>query len=314
MERRSLGTSSGWRARTLAAALAVGALLAGCSGPYRSEERYPGEGPDTGPRIWQVARAWDASLAARAWRDGFFPLDPLVRLPAGGWRSAADRRAYERQDLVFRSDPAFTVPSVPGTVRWADGRTLELPVMPAVEAYRALAPGGGRGAGRGTGPGAGRGGEGSLVVTRAELGELAVRTSRGPARVPAWQFTVAGYDTPLVRVAVDPSPVPKAPIGPAGPSASALSLVSVSADGRVLTLSAGHGACDGGARVDVLEGIDAVVLEAGAEPARRGGSGNCPAVLLHQTVEVTLASPLAGRTPVDAHTGGPVAMPGIRAR
>ncbi|MFJ5553180.1 hypothetical protein [Streptomyces sp. NPDC093225] len=311
MERTSLRASAPRRMRgpaavlAVLAVLAVGGLVGGCSGPS-SSEGYPGEGPDTAPRIRQVARAWDASLAARAWRAGFFPIDPLVRLPAGGWRSAADRRAYERQELVFRSDPAFTVPSVPGTVRWADGRTLELPVMPAVEAYRTLAPGGGRGAGRG--------GEGPLVVTRAELGELAVRTSHGPARVPAWQFTVEGYDTPLVRVAVDPSPIPKAPIGPVDPSASALSLVSVSADGRVLTLSAGHGACDGGARVDVLEGIDTVVLEGAVKPARRGRSGNCPAVLLHQTVEVTLASPLAGRTPVDAHTGGPVAMPGIRGR
>ncbi|MEU0900571.1 hypothetical protein [Streptomyces massasporeus] len=41
-----------------------------------------------------VADAWDASRAAEAWHEGFYPLGAVVQLP-GGLRGEADKRAWD---------------------------------------------------------------------------------------------------------------------------------------------------------------------------------------------------------------------------
>jgi hypothetical protein len=154
------------------------------------------------------------------------------------------------------------------------------------------------------------GGEGRrnpLTVTKATLGEMTLRTSRGPARVPAWLLTLDGYDTPLKRVAVNPSKLPHAPIEPLTQVTDALmpleGLQAVAQDDRAITVRAGHGACDDGAAVDVLETSDSVVL---ASSIRGTNDGACTSQLLTDAVTVRLGRPLGKRVLLDAFTGGPV--------
>jgi hypothetical protein len=273
---------------------ATGAV-AGCgteNGDDRTQVRDAGPDRRPGGRARQVADAWDDSAAAEAWRKGYYPMDEAVQLPEGAFHNEADKQAYGSQNFVLRGDlPAPEQED--GQVRWKDGRSLTLPLMGAREAYETLdrnsaeAP--------------------HLTVTGAKLGEMTLTTSRGPATVPAWLFTLEGYDTPLKRVALSPSKLPEPPIGPAAQSPSddlwhLDHLVEVAADGRTVTVAAHHGACDDGPAVDVLETDGSVVLAASIVGTKEGP---CTSQLLSQDVTVKLDRPLGDRILLDAFTGRP---------
>ncbi|MEU3603095.1 hypothetical protein ABZ714_30955 [Streptomyces sp. NPDC006798] len=258
------------------------------AGPGADRER-PG-GPSAGElrRARQTAAAWDGSAAAEAWRTGFHPLDVLVRPPDGGFRSPDDERAFHSRNFVLRGTLPDSAPR-DGRVEWAGGGSLRRPVAGAEGTFRALS--------------AGAGADRPLVVTGARAGRMAVATSRGPATVPAWLFTLKGYAAPVTRAAVSPSALPPAPVAPTpeAPVRALDGLVGISADGRVLTVVAPHGACDDGPAVGVLETPGSVVLTAGVAGAERDGL--CTKQLLLREVSVELARPVGGRVPLDAHTG-----------
>ncbi|MFE3765580.1 hypothetical protein ACFXPI_27905 [Streptomyces sp. NPDC059104] len=73
-------------------------------------------------------------------------------------------------------------------------------------------------------------------------------------------------------------------------------------------MDVGHGACDGGVAVDVLEGADTVVLTGRVLPGRTTGEPGtvCPMVRLSQTVPVALTRPLGTRVLLDAASGAPL--------
>jgi hypothetical protein len=182
-----------------------------------------------------------------------------------------------------------------GKALWEGGKSLQLPLMGAQEAYQALGVNA-----KAQGP--------YLTVTGVEPGVMTLATSRGPATVPAWLFTLKGYDTPLKRVAIRPSKLPVPPIEPAGETSTRTArslegLVEVSEDGRSVTVTAGHGNCDDGAVVDVLETDGSVVLSASVVGLRDGA---CTDQLVTQEVRVKLEQPLGDRTLLDAFTGMPV--------
>ncbi|MFF3448287.1 hypothetical protein ACFYXJ_14275, partial [Streptomyces sp. NPDC002667] len=182
-------------------------------------------------RARRVAAAWEGSEAARVWREGYYPLGAAVQLPDGAFRDDADKRAYATQNFELRV-PLPGAPVKRGRIRWGDGGSLTVPLVSARAAFEAF------GRGRNSGP--------ALTVTGVRFGDMTVATSRGAAAVPAWLFTVKGYDTPLRRVAVTPSDLPRSPIGAVrgrtaelGPLAG---LEVIAGDGRTLTLRAEHGA------------------------------------------------------------------------
>ncbi|MEU5346946.1 hypothetical protein AB0H18_40070 [Streptomyces sp. NPDC020766] len=252
----------------------------------------------TAERARQVSDAWEGSAAARAWRAGYFPLGDPVRLPEGAFHSDADKQAYQRQNFELRG----SLPGAPpkkGEVRWPSGGSLAVPVVPARAAYEKV----GTGSGPGTGP--------RLTVTGARLGEMTIRTSRGPATVPAWHFTIKGYDTPLKRVAVVASKLPKPPVKPVPDLTADLwelaGLDTVSRDGRTVVLRAHHGACDDGPGVDVLESGDNVVFSTWI---RNPSDGLCTKELRARKVTVKLDRPVGDRMLLDAFTGRPVPYEG----
>ncbi|MFD3451957.1 hypothetical protein ACFWVC_07215 [Streptomyces sp. NPDC058691] len=246
----------------------------------------------------QVADAWKDTKAADAWREGYYPLEDVVRLPDGAFHNKADKQAYLQRNFTLRGAlPGGAARH--GRIRWTSGESLAATVMTARQAYETLDSGDG-----------GPGGD-PLTVTKAVFGTMTLSTSRGPARVPAWRFTLDGYDTPLQHVAVSPSKPPRAPVESLSQSQDTgglwplHGLKSVAGDGRSVTVGAEHGSCDDGPAVDVLETGDSVVL---AGRVRGANDGPCNSMLLVDPVTVKLDRPLGGRLLLDAFTGAPVTM------
>ncbi|MDT0389375.1 hypothetical protein [Streptomyces dubilierae] len=255
--------------------------------------------PVAAERARQVADAWDGSRAAARWRAGYHPVAPAVRLPGSGpLLDDTGRRAYGTGNVDLRG----TLPAAPGPngrVTWPGRGSLTVPLLDAEDAYRALD--------RADSPGP------RLTVTGARLGEMTLDTSRGPATVPAWLFTLEGYDRPLARAAVRPSEEPASPIEPLGPDVSTSTLAplggltGIAGDGRSVTVVAHHGSCDDGPVVTAHETDGSVVLSAAVRGVH---DGPCTSELRGRKVTVKLDRPAGDRVVLDAFTGRPVPYTG----
>ncbi|MFF7144048.1 hypothetical protein ACFZB5_22855 [Streptomyces nodosus] len=281
------------------AAIALSAVgLAAVSGCGSQKEAVDGGTDVRADRARQVAAAWDGSAAAAAWRAGYHPVGEAVQLPKGGLRGQADRQAHENQNFILRGELPGAGPK-DGQVRWPGGDSLTRPLVGADQSYRTLA-------------GTHDDGAPHLTVTGAKLGTMTMVTSRGPATVPAWLFSLDGYATPLKQAAAVPSKPPPSPIEAAHdiPGRPIDRLIRITGDGRSVTVVALHGVCDDGAGVDVLETRGSVVLSA-AVKGHEGG-GICTKQSRLQQVTVKLERPVGDRVLLDARTGRPVPYKGSR--
>ncbi|MFF0744907.1 hypothetical protein ACFYVL_31335 [Streptomyces sp. NPDC004111] len=270
----------------------LAAVLAAASGCGNRNERADDDAKASAHRARQVADAWQGSTAAAAWRAGYHPMGDVVQLPEGGLRGASDRQAYAAHSFVLRAKLPTTSPAQ-GQVVWSAKERLARPLQGADASYRALA-----GDRDGRAP--------HLTVTAVERGEMTVATSRGPAVVPAWLYTLDGYDSPLRRAAAVPSPLPRPPIAEARdvPGHALRNLVRTGRDGRSATVNSLHGTCDAGPVVAVLETDDSVVLSGSvSSPEHRRA---CTKQGRIQQVTVRLRRPLDDRVLLDGHTGRPV--------
>nr|WP_285562271.1 hypothetical protein [Streptomyces hygroscopicus] len=267
-----------------AAALAA---VAGCGG----HEGAGDDGTASARRAARVAKGWDGSAAAAAWRAGYHPRGDVLQLPRGGLRSRAEEEALRDHAVVPRGALPGAGPEN-GRVTWAGGRSVTRPMVGAAESYDALA--GGR-----------VDGKPHLTVTGAKPGRMTVATSRGPAVVPAWLFSLEGYADPLTRAAVTASPLPRPPIGPGGgvPGQPLDRVVRIAVDGRSVTVIALDGVCDDGPVVTVLETAGSVVLSGAVENQEHG---DCTKQARPRQVTVRLAQPVGDRVVLDAHTGRPI--------
>ncbi|MDH6493642.1 hypothetical protein [Streptomyces sp. SAI-127] len=269
-------------------------LLTGCDDEPAADEQTDQQSPQKQEkRARQVADAWGGSAAAAAWSQGYYPMADAVQTPESGWRSKADEQAYETKNFDLRGNLP-TTSAEHGTVDWGSGVTLTRPLWGAKKAYQSFDLNSSEGP--------------RLTITGARLGETTITTSRGTATVPAWLFTLDGYDTPLKRVAVTPSKLPEQPIeqaqqGSAGGLRRVARLVGTATDGLSITVKATHGSCDDGPVVKVLETDESAVLYASIAGAQ---SGPCSADLTERSVKVKLRKPLGDRILLDALTGRPV--------
>lgn len=221
--------------------------------------------------------------SAEVWRNGYYPLEDGLQFPQNGPMS---------KDLVLRGALPPT-PRQVGQVTWQRGGSLTLPLTGARKAYETVIhqskPGGPH-----------------LVVTQVKLGEMTLWTSRGPATVPAWLFTLEGYDTPIKQAAVSPR-LPAPPIKPDNlPPRELTSVggpVEVAPDGRSLSVYTMHGDCDDGAAVEVLETGGRVVLYAHVVGQR---NVVCDAAARTIKVNVKLQRPIGDRLLLDALSGQPL--------
>jgi hypothetical protein len=292
----------------LVAALAVAACGSQLAAPPVTPHVTPSTAGQNGPaafvaRARQVTAQWDRSHAARAWRAGLVLMDAsdLTPVPSKGFSTGGEKLAF--MSGHFRLAGVLPAGPLPGMVRWANGTTLRLPLLSARAAFAELAA---------ERPCAVPNACGQLTVTGAEPGVVTVRTSRGPASVPAWRFTVAGLGWKVSEVAVARSAfvvLPGyGPIPSAGRNTQGVSeLTAVSGNGRALRLIFIGGGCDAAWGAYTYESGSTVVV---GSWERSSANGPCPAVGIGRTARVTLAHPLGTRVVLDVASGLPL-VPGL---
>ncbi|MCW3839308.1 hypothetical protein ONA70_04250 [Micromonospora yasonensis] len=303
-------------------------LVAGCaspgSGPAAPAATTPADSrwPAFDQRAAEVADAWQPGAA---WRSGYVPLEDGTVLAGDPGFTEDSKWAFAQGWYRDQVDLPTAAPA-DGTVRFPDG-TLRVPLVSAAAAYaeldkgdpppcagRPMKPPGGSGRpGPDGGPTIEPGPDGwattaatepcvPLTVTGVRLGSATVRTSRGPAEVPAWLFTVEGLRVPVARVAVAPSAVGAVPEGnaPTGPLPGVVTVQSLDAvDGARVDYKVGTGACDSEPTPLVLEREDVVVIGAGVTSS----SGPCTMQLVLKPVTVTLKAPVGSRAVLDVGSG-----------
>ena len=252
----------------------------------------------------QEAVAWARSPLAKAWRTGLVVLSPEDELssgPSGGFPSGQDKEDFIDGDLVFTGPAPSGAPS--GVVTWPGGSTMKVPVLSEARTFSELT------SSRqcpscATTP---------LDVTAAKPTTLAVGTSRGIAKVPAWAFTLKGVSGPVVQAALapgsyvtpgskgSPSDVRLAALGKAFTGAGT---AAVSADGRTLTLRLFGGPCDATWGGLATEADNAVVV--GGWEVDPNPNVPCAAIGISRTTTVRLSAPVGDRVIIDASTGQPV--------
>ena len=255
-------------------------------------------------RARQVVAQWKVSPAGRAWRTGLVLLGPgeLTPIPRdAGFASQHQKEAFGAGR--FRLAGSLPGQLLHGRIRWADGSTLAVPLLGAQAAFQQLA--------------ANRACDippcDPLTVTAARPAAVTVDTSRGPAVIPAWRFTVTELRWPVTEAAVasgnfvtlpDPFPLPVAGRGVPGVA----ELLAVSADGRTLTLQIMTGACDTAWGARLYQVGSAVVVGSWSGGGSAGQA--CPAMALLRSARVTLARPLGSRVLLDVATGQPLVLGG----
>ncbi|MFF2778928.1 hypothetical protein ACFVU3_29040 [Streptomyces sp. NPDC058052] len=273
----------------LIAAVIVGVATSGCGS-------RPGKGTGADmdavtQRARQVAEAWDGSPAADKWRAGYHPMSDVIQPPRGGLQSNADEQAYRDHSFVLRGKLPAAWPRT-GKIAWDGGGDLTLPLTGPQDSYTSLSYNH-------------QGSKPHLTVTNAKLGTMTLVTSRGPATVPAWLYSLDGYASPLKQAAVKPSKLPASPIGPADdtPVRKLSGLSEIAADGRSVTVVALHGVCEEGPEIDVLETASSVVLSLVEQPE---SGRNCTKQARIQQVRVEVDRPVSDRILLDAKTGRPL--------
>jgi hypothetical protein len=259
----------------------------------------------------QEAVAWARSPLAKAWRTGLVVLsaDDLSAGPGGGFPSGQDKADFIEGDLIFTGPAPSGAPA--GIVTWPSGPSMKVPVLSEARTFGELTSSSECPACVTT----------PLDVTAAKPTTLAVATSRGIAKVPAWAFTLKGVSGPVIQAALPPGSY-VTPGSQGSPSARRLAalgkaftgagIAAVSADGRTLTLWLFGGPCDatwGGLATEA----DGTVVVGGWEVDPHPNAP-CAAVGISLAATVRLSAPVGNRVIINASTGQPVTQsPGFAA-
>ncbi len=256
----------------------------------------------SGARPSQAQLAWARMLVDRLTGQTFVPLGADWDFQqVGAWTDPAgseqpylfalnDRRITSRIDLS--STPQVPLPAP----RWADGRPVPVSPLPLRDTFNRLLAGGCRGC-------AGRVKLKPLTVTGASPSTMRVRTTRGPAVLPAWRFTFAETRVQALEAAVDVPMAAASNSTTSIPPMSSVDRVTVAADGRNLTASFMTVPCGqryAGYAVESDHAVGIVVVA--SNPSNR----NCAAPAGLSRVTVHLAAPLKDRVVIETVRGSAV--------
>ncbi len=251
-------------------------------------------------RATAVAAAWDERGVTDAWTTGFIPLQDLVVEP--DWSPNDVLKASFGNGWIRTAAPLSDL-SGRGVIQFADGTSLPVPLAGAQTAYSLLPSRVGDCPTDGQPPTCQW-----VTITSANLSTVAIATSRGPAQVPAWSFTLDGLPQPLLRVAVASSATTSPPVvelpGPNNPDGIVSAMQLESREGNVIAFDVGIGACDKGAQGLVREFPELIVVGGSVSPPEAGTI--CNTSLVPQRVEVRTTQPVGNRPIVDALTGRPI--------
>ncbi len=270
----------------------------------------PGGGGPEGDRLEQQARQalarWDAAVAAGGGIAAFVPVGDLTG-QIGDWANEVgvnNKEALLAGKIVDKVGLPETAPPL-GRIEWADGRSREVPVMSAALALITIQRSAGNQDCHGCQP---------LEVTAAVLSTADIRTSRGPAKVPTWEFTLKGTNVRVTRVAVDPSAgiTVTAPSWDPynAPGGLAIESAVASADGGKLEVTftgspdTGDKPCGEDYTATAVESGNAVVI---IIHSRENAPGQiCQSIGARRTATATLAAPLGERAVLEVQQGLPV--------
>lgn len=238
-------------------------------------------------RAQGIADQWKAADLDR-WNHRFYLMNAPVIEP-GSADSAVSMALHSGWYTL-----AAPLPPAPatGTVDFADGKERVLPLQSARTAYDTIAN---------VAPDC----KGciSLTVTRVGLTSAQVPTSRGPATVPVWAFTVRELDEPVrvVAVAEDTEPAhPDIAIPPLPNSPIAGAIDPLPTDGSRIDYAVDLRTCDADIEPLVWETDLVVVLGAAFTPQYEQA---CSMDRHHRQVSVALSRPIGDRALVDVFFG-----------
>jgi hypothetical protein len=151
-----------------------------------------------------------------------------------------------------------------------------------------------------------------LLVTEAHLSSGPIQTTRGPATVPIWEFTVQGTAVKVTRVAIA-NPIVVAPDEGGWGLGLAIDSASGTVDGSELTVAfvgapdPGNMACGEDYTAEAVESELAVVVIVTRHP-RVGPIEACSAVGAQRVATAILAAPLGDRVVLDLQQGASVSL------
>ncbi|WP_370115725.1 hypothetical protein [Streptacidiphilus sp. MAP12-33] len=245
-------------------------------------------------RAGQLASGWNGSPVQQTWEAGYVPADDGVRLAPGAWHSPADKAAY----LGGKFHYATHLPMGPAqqTIHFDSGTQRTLPGLSPGDALRTEAQSRCPKSGCPTT---------ELTVTSATATTERERTSQGMATVPAWAFTIAGYQGEFVFPAVHAEKLPQQPVANLeGSGYQGARLVSVSPDGRTLTLqvvdTCGHEKPTG-----LLYETKDVVVVGATDIATGKPVTSCGEAAVPVRTQVHLSDTLSGRSVLNVLDGVP---------
>lgn len=289
--------------RALVTGLVTLVALVGCAGVGPGEPSVPFDQAREDVRQRAQADAalkrWAEILASSS--EGYFLLGSIGVGPAGSWEGANVKEVL--YSPMIAAGPLAGDAPAGAELRWADGSAAPVRVLSAERTF-ALAAARPPNCGDCT----------PAVITGAVLGTTTIATSKGPATVPAWEFTLRGYPGRLMRAAVDAADFPVLPEPPWDsshpPAGLSIDAATISADDRVLTA---HFVGAGGPATQPC-GIDYTAVPVESESAvvvmiftrAHDSEEICNMIGYDRTADATLAAPLGQRAVLEVRTGMPV--------
>jgi len=291
-----------WSTPLLAAA-AVIAVIAGTAvvalvvrGDDQPADIPQGAGPSR-------AELDQANRALANWeKAGLVPIIPRTEL-VGDWEPSVaenNKLALEagRFDIASKLDVR---PPAEGVISWQSGESRPTQVQPAATTLQTLRTS------------SDCDGCTPLTVTGASRATMTVQSSKGPAVVPAWRFTLQGTKVQILRSAVAVPKVTPLPHDPYSPEFfHGIDSAALSADQRTLTATftgsplPATEPCGEDYTAHVVESETAVAVIIVNHPYTGDPPRGCEDVGARRQASVQLASPLSGRTVLSIQQGTPV--------
>ena len=249
---------------------------------------------------------YDKAVLDAGGQQGFVPVGDLTG-QRGEWEPA---NGNNKQALLSGRVRAVTAlraaPHPTGTVSWDNGATRVVPLISAEQALARLVA-----AGTGDCPECM-----PLDVIGARLTTMRIRTTRGPATVPAWEYTLKGTAVRVTRAAVTSSaavnvtPPSWDPFNP--PGGLGIESATTTTSGRQLTVTftgapnPADQPCGADYSTEAVESATAVVVIVIMHP--HAANEICTAIGASRTATVELAQPLGERAVLEVQQGLPVEL------
>ncbi len=250
-------------------------------------------------RAVEALARWDAAVSAGAGRSGFVLVGDSTLFVGTDWGPNIDggnAKMAWYAGLFVAPTPLPSDAPPDGQVRWQDGTTHAVPVLSAEQAFTDMKAAGVSPCLDCT----------PLQVTGARLTTATFGSSRGPAQVPAWEFSLKDTDVKLDQEAVGGQPAAPPYVGPqatqpwVGPPVES---ATVDSSGMTLTVSfvgapdPGNKPCGADYTAEAVESDAAVVVIVYEHDNPMPGA--CLDVGALRTAQVTLAKPFGTRTLID---------------